>query len=132
MCKVAGIFVQGHMPVMWNLCIPVLLVTLFITVILRTFMERLKDYFRMPSPIDTHANTTEHSPNVEASVLWVENNFTRTTNKVIFIMVNDQSLNRNIGKYHLSHIWDDIIFNTPDLKLRQSPPHLYFTVPLAH
>ena len=30
MCSVAGIFVQGHMLVMLNVCIPVLLVTLLI------------------------------------------------------------------------------------------------------
>ena len=31
-CNVAGIFVQGHLPVMWNTCKPVLLVTLLIAV----------------------------------------------------------------------------------------------------
>ena len=30
--NVAGIFDQGHMPVMWNICIPVLQVTLLIAV----------------------------------------------------------------------------------------------------
>ena len=30
MCNVAGIFVQGHMPVICNVCFPVLLVTLLI------------------------------------------------------------------------------------------------------
>ena len=32
MCNVAGIFVQGHVPVMWNICIPVILVTLLFAV----------------------------------------------------------------------------------------------------
>ena len=32
-CNVVGIFVQGHVPVMWNVCIPVLLITLLIAVI---------------------------------------------------------------------------------------------------
>ena len=30
MCSVAGIFVQGHMPVMFNVCIHVLPVTLLV------------------------------------------------------------------------------------------------------
>ena len=30
MKNVAGIFVQGHMPVIWSVCIPVLLSKLFI------------------------------------------------------------------------------------------------------
>ena len=30
MCNVAGILVQGHMPVMWNVCILVVMVTFFI------------------------------------------------------------------------------------------------------
>ena len=28
----------------------------------------------------------------------------------------DPSLNRNIGKYHLPHIWDEVLFNMPELK----------------
>ena len=32
MCNVAGIFVQGHMAIMWNVYIPVLVVTLFTAV----------------------------------------------------------------------------------------------------
>ena len=32
MCNVAEIFVQGHMPIMWNVFLPVFLVTLFIAV----------------------------------------------------------------------------------------------------
>ena len=30
MCGVAGIFVQGHMPVIWNVCMPGVMVTLYI------------------------------------------------------------------------------------------------------
>ena len=32
MCNVVDIFAQGHMPVMWNACIPVVLAKLFIAV----------------------------------------------------------------------------------------------------
>ena len=31
MCAVAGLFVKGHMPVIWNVCIAVLLVALLLS-----------------------------------------------------------------------------------------------------
>ena len=31
----------------------------------RTFMERLKEHLRVPSPINDHANTTGHQTSVE-------------------------------------------------------------------
>ena len=36
-------------------------------------------------------------------------------------------LNRNVGKYNLSHLWDRVLFNTPGLKIHSShyPPHLH-------
>ena len=30
---------------------------------------------------------------------------------------NDPSLNRNVGKYHLPHIWDEVLFDIPELKI---------------
>ena len=38
----------------------------------------------------------------------------------IFIRVNNPTLNQNIGKYNLSHIWNKVLFNTPGLKLGSS------------
>ena len=38
--------------------------------------------------------------------------------EVIYIRVNNPSLNRNIGKYHLPHIWDEVLINIPELKLK--------------
>ena len=38
--------------------------------------------------------------------------------EAILIRVNDPSLNRNIGKYHLPHIWDDVLHKTSELKLK--------------
>ena len=32
--------------------------------------------------------------------------------------VNNPFLNRNIGKYHLPHIWDEVLLNTSELKLK--------------
>ena len=33
-------------------------------------------------------------------------------------MLNDASLNKNIGKCQLPHTWDDVLFNTPEIKLK--------------
>ena len=41
----------------------------------------------------------------------------RTIKEAIYIRVNNPSLNRNLGKYHLSHLWDRVLFNTPGLKI---------------
>ena len=36
----------------------------------------------------------------------------------MFIRANNPSLNRNIGKYHLLHIWDEVLVNNTELKLK--------------
>ena len=38
---------------------------------------------------------------------------TRNIKEVMYIWVNDPSLNRNLGKYQLPHIWDQIVQDTP-------------------
>ena len=42
----------------------------------------------------------------------------RTIKKAPYISVNNPSLNRNIGKYHLPHIWDEVLFNTSEYKIK--------------
>ena len=37
----------------------------------------------------------------------------------IFIRVNNPTLNNNIGKFNLPHIWDRVLINTPGLKLNK-------------
>ena len=44
-------------------------------------------------------------------------NIARTIKEAMFIRVNDSSFNRNIGKFQPSHIWNEVLFNTPDLHL---------------
>ena len=36
----------------------------------------------------------------------------------LYIRVNNPSLNRNVGIYHLPHIWDEVLYNIPELKLK--------------
>ena len=43
----------------------------------------------------------------------------RTIQEAMFIRVNNPTLNRNIGKYNLPHIWDRILFTIPELKLNK-------------
>ena len=45
-------------------------------------------------------------------------NIKRAITENLFIRVNNPSLNRSVGKYHLSHIWDEVVFNIPKLKIK--------------
>ena len=47
--------------------------------------------------------------------------FVRAIKEAIYIRVNNPSLNRNIGKYHLPHIWDEVLMNNSELKLKYPP-----------
>ena len=51
---------------------------------------------------------------------------------VTYIRVNNPTLNRNIGKFQLNHIWDRVLFGTPNIKVanptrnaQHSPWQLY-------
>ena len=37
----------------------------------------------------------------------------------IFIRVNNPTLNNNVGKFNLPHIWDRVLINSPGLKLNK-------------
>ena len=82
----------------------------------RTFCER----FKAPSPIFDHFNTTGHSISVDNFniVGREEQNLKRAIKEALYIRVNNPSLDRNVGKYHLPHIWDEVLFNIPELKLK--------------
>ena len=45
-------------------------------------------------------------------------NLTRNIKESIYIRVNNPSLNNNIGKFNLSHIWDRVLLNTKGLTLK--------------
>ena len=47
-----------------------------------------------------------------------DNNLARTIKESMHIRVNNPTLNRNIGKYNLPHIWDNILFSIPELKMK--------------
>ena len=86
----------------------------------RTFGERFREHLKAPSPIFDHFNTTGHHVSIEnfSIVGREEQNLMRAIKEALYIRVNNPSLNRNIGKYHLPHIWDEVLFNTSELKLK--------------
>ena len=77
----------------------------------RTFGERFKDHQKTPSPIFDHFTITGHSISVEKfNIVGREDqNLKRAIKEALFIRVNNPSLNRNVGKYHLPHIWDEVL-----------------------
>ena len=86
----------------------------------RTFGERFREHQKAPSPIYDHSNNTGHQVTIDNfSIVGREDqNLSRAIQEALYIRVNNPSLNRNIGKYHLPHIWDEVLFNTSELKLK--------------
>ena len=80
----------------------------------RTLWERRKEHLKQPSPIHRHIQQTGHTITEDrASIIGRENQGqARTIKESIFIRVNNPTLNQNIGKYNLDHIWDRVLFNT--------------------
>ena len=87
----------------------------------RTFDERYKEHLKDPSLIHQHKNQTSHPINhTSFQVVGREgHNLARYIKESIFIRVNNPTLNNNVGKFNLPHIWDRVLFNTPGLKLKE-------------
>ena len=88
----------------------------------RTLGERRKEHLKQPSPIHGHSQTTGHpiddqNFNIIGREDWGQ---ARNIKESIYIRVNNPTLNQNIGKYNLNHIWDRVLFNTPGLRLGSS------------
>ena len=86
----------------------------------RTFVESFKEHQKSPSQIYDHYNTSCHKVNINNFTIVGrgDQNLTRAIKEALFIRVNDPSLDRNIGKYHLPHIWDEVLHKTSELKLK--------------
>ena len=86
----------------------------------RSFGERFKEHQKAPSPIYDHSNITGHQVTIENfNIVGREDqNLSRAIKEALYIRVNNPSLNKNIGKFHLPHIWDEVLFNTSELKLK--------------
>ena len=86
----------------------------------RTFGDRLMENLSAPSPIHHHSHSTGHlvSPKCFTIVGRGSQGVTRNIKEAMYICVNDPSLNRNLGKYQLPHIWDKVLQDTPSLQLK--------------
>ena len=86
----------------------------------RTFPERFREHLRSPSPIYDHYKTTGHevSPDNFSTVGRDDQSMTRLIREAMLIRVNEPSLNRNIGKYQLPHIWDEVLVRSPEMQLK--------------
>ena len=80
-----------------------------------------KEHLKAPSPIYDHSNITGHTTTLEnfSIVGREEQNLSRVIKESMFIRVNNSSLNSNIGKYNLPDIWDEVLINTTELKLKK-------------
>ena len=86
----------------------------------RTFAERFREHMKSPSPIYDHFNTTGHKVSLENfSIVGREDqSMTRTIREAMLIRFDDPSLNINIAKYQVPHIWDEVLVKSPELKLK--------------
>ena len=86
----------------------------------RTFAERFREHMRAPSPIHDHFNIAGHEVSLyNFSIVGREDqSMARAIREAMLIRVNDSSLNRNIGKYQLPHIWVEVLVKSPELKLK--------------
>ena len=86
----------------------------------RTFGERYKEHLKAPSAIHHHSIQTGHTTNQNNfQIIGREGqNLAGNIKESIYIRVNNPSLNNNIGKFNLSHIWDRVLLNTKGLTLK--------------
>ena len=79
-----------------------------------TFAERFKENMETLSPIHNHDNTIGHDISIDhfGIVGREDQNLGRSTKEAIFLKINAPSLNRNIGKYQLPHVWDEVLVNS--------------------
>ena len=86
----------------------------------RTFAERVSEHKKAPSPIHDHFNTPGHelSLNNFSIVDREDQIIARAIKEAMLIRVNDPFLNRNISKYQLPHIWDEVLVKLLELKLK--------------
>ena len=86
----------------------------------RTFFERYKEHLKAPSAIQHHSIQTGHTINQNnfQTIGREGQNLARNIKESIYIRVNNPSLNNNIGKFNLSHIWDRVLLNTKGLTLK--------------
>ena len=88
----------------------------------RGLEDQIKEHPKAPNPIHHHSSSTGHPlrPQCFNIIHQETQGLSRNIKEAMFIHVNDPSLNRNLGKYQLPHIWDNILQDTPALQVKQS------------
>ena len=102
----------------------------------RALGERIKEHLKAPSPIHHHSSSTGHPPSPQCFNIIHQKTqgSSRNIKEAMSICVNNPLLNRNLVKYQLPHIWNNILQNTPALQVKQSnlppsPPLLALPLP---
>ena len=87
----------------------------------RTFGERYKKHLKASSAIHHHSSQTGHPTNYNNFQIKGRegHNLARNIKESIYIRVNNLTLNNNIGKFNLSHIWHRVLLNTKGLTLNK-------------
>ena len=82
--------------------------------------SKYREHLKAPSPINDHNNISGHTTSLEnfSIVGREENNLSRLIKESMYISVNGPSLNKNIGKFHLPHLWHEVLNNSRELKLK--------------
>ena len=88
----------------------------------KTLEERFKEQLKASSPIHDHYKIADHAMTIEnfSTVGREDQNLLRTIKEALYIRVNNPFLNKNIGKYHLPCIWDEVLINTSELKIKST------------
>ena len=60
-----------------------------------------------------------------------EQNLVQTIKETLYIRFNNPSLSKNIGEYHLPHIWDEVLFITFELIIKSTLMWLFLLPPVA-
>ena len=86
----------------------------------KAFGDRLKEHIRAPFLNHQHISSTGHqiSPDCFSLVYRKAQDTTRNIKEAMYIRAYDPSLNRNLGKYQLPHVWDQILQDTQALQLK--------------
>ena len=86
----------------------------------RTLEERYREHLKAQSPIFEHENITGHKTTLEnfKIIAREDQNMASAIKEAIYIRVNNPTLNRNIGKYNLPHIWNKALFTIPEPKTK--------------
>ena len=93
----------------------------------RTLVERYREHLKEPSPIHVHRLQTGHNstPDNFNIIGREDQGLARTIKESIYIRINNPTLNRNMGKFILNHIWDTVLLNTPGLKVNSSKGYVH-------